>query len=305
MVIGILSYSWLSPWKSVRSRKLSPNLKLLVDAVRARGHTAKVLRSDLCELFYADGRFEVLYAGKKFPKVDVVLSRPSILDDLDLELTLNRHLMLMGIKMVNGYLPILRVKNKIRMLQILAHHGLPIPKTVVVKRLEFIDDAIRRVGDFPVIIKTPTGSLGKGVAIVESKRSLLSALDIIWINAHNRNILIQEYVAESQGKDLRVFVVGGRVVAAMERESAEDDFRSNMGAGGKGKRVTLSREEAKLALQAAEVFDLEISGVDLLRTKRGPLVMEVNSNPGLEGITQVTGVDVAGAMIELALGKCG
>lgn len=278
-------------------------MKLLVEAAQRKGHKVKVLRSDLCSLFYAHGRFEVLYAGKKFPKVDVIYSRATILEDLDLELTLNRHLILMGVKMVNGYLPILRAKNKVRMLQILAHHQLPIPKTMLIKRLEYIDDAIHHVGGFPVIIKTPTGSLGKGVAIVESKRSLLSALDILWMKSYNRNILIQEYVKEAEGRDIRVFVVGDRVVAAMERESSKDDFRSNLGSGGKGHRVKLSKEEKALALKASKAFDLDISGVDLLRTKQGPVVMEVNSNPGLEGITEVTGLDVAGAVVDFCVAK--
>lgn len=303
MNIGILSYNWAGFMKSLSARKLPPNEKLLVAAAKARGHNIKVFRSDLCELFYADGKIQVLYKGHKFPHVDVLIPRPNIVNNVDLELTLNKHLLLMGMKIVNGYMPIMRAKNKIRMLQVLSYKGLPVPKTVVLKRLEFMDDAIKRVGGFPVIIKTPTGSLGKGVAIVESRRSLLSSLDIIWADANNRNLLIQEYVAESEGRDIRAFVVGGKVVASMQRQSPEGDFRSNIGVGGEGTPVELTEKEIELALQATEALNLDMSGVDILRTKTGPVVMEINANPGMEGITRVTGIDVAGAVIDFAISK--
>lgn len=298
MNIGILSYSGLFAYRSLRSRKLPPNEKLLLEAAKRKGHTAKVFRADLCELFYSKGRFQVLYAGKKFPQVDILIPRANVLRNVDLELSLNKHLLLMGIKLVNGYMPVLRAKNKIRMLQSLAHAGVPIPTTVVLKRLEFLDAAIKRVGGFPVIIKTPTGSLGKGVAIVESRRSLLSSLDILWMSDENRNLLIQEYVAEAEGRDIRAFVVGDRVIASMERQSAEGDFRSNIGAGGEGRVVTLTPEEVELSLKSARALKLDIAGVDILRTKKGPVVMEINANPGLEGITKTTGIDVAGEIID-------
>jgi ribosomal protein S6--L-glutamate ligase len=246
---------------------------------------------------------KLFYGGKNMPNVDVMITRANVLRDADLELTLNKHLLLIGIPLINGYMPILRAKNKIRMLQVLAHKGVKVPKTVVLKTLEFLDQAIKRVGGFPVIIKTPHGSLGKGVAIVESRRSLLSSLDIFWMDPANRNLLIQEYVAESEGKDIRAFVVGGRVVASMERQSAEGDFRSNINIGGVGVPVTLTEEEVELSIKAADAFNLDMAGVDILRTKTGPVVMEVNSNPGLEGITEVTGWDVAGEIVDFAVFK--
>ncbi|HCW32320.1 MAG: RimK family alpha-L-glutamate ligase, ribosomal protein S6 modification protein [Candidatus Peregrinibacteria bacterium GW2011_GWF2_39_17] len=300
MKIGILVYSSQA---NLRSRWLPSDIKMLANAAKSQGHEVKIFRSSKCQLFYANSRMRVLYAGKKFPVIDMMIPRPTVLDNADLELTLNKHLLLMGIPMLNGYMPVLRAKNKIRMLQILTHKGIKVPKTVVLKRLEYMDDAIARVGGFPVIIKTPHGSFGKGVAIVESRRSLLSSLDILWAQSANRNLLIQEYVAESEGRDIRAFVVGNNVIASMERQSTEGDFRSNINNGGTGVSMELTAEEITLSLKATEALNLDISGVDILRTKNGPVVMEINANPGLEGITEVTGIDVAGAIIDFAVSK--
>jgi ribosomal protein S6--L-glutamate ligase len=274
-----------------------------MDAAKARGHQVKLIRADKCELSYANGKMKALYGGKKFPDFDVIIPRVNITINLDLFLPLNKHLLFMGIPVLNGYMPIMRAKNKIRTLQILSHKGIPVPQTVVLQHLNYLDDAIKRVGGFPIILKTISGSLGRGVVIVESRRSLLSALDMILSQDHWRTLLVQEFVEEAEGKDVRVFVVGGRVVASMERTAKEGDFRSNIHAGGKGQEVELSKEEIEMSLKATSALGLDFSGVDLLRTKNGPVVMEVNANPGLEGITGATGIDVAGALIELAVSK--
>jgi ribosomal protein S6--L-glutamate ligase len=289
----------------LNSRRILKAEKLLLDAAKTRGHTARILRADKCELSYAKGQMKVLYAGRKFPSVDVIIPRASITINVDLVLPLNKHLLLMGVPLVNGYMPIMRAKNKIRTLQILSHKGVPVPQTVVLQHLGYLDDAIKRVGGFPVVLKTISGSLGKGVVIVESRRSLLSALDMILTQEHWRILLVQEFVEEAEGKDVRVFVVGRKVVASMERTAAAGDFRSNIHAGGVGQCADLSLEEERLALKATGALGLDFSGVDLLRTKNGPVVIEVNANPGLEGITDATGVDVAGAIIDFAVKKVG
>ncbi|MBT7484408.1 RimK family alpha-L-glutamate ligase [Candidatus Peregrinibacteria bacterium] len=303
MNIGILSYT--STRRKLNSRRRTLAERYLIDAVKKRGHKPVFLRSDKCELSYADGKMKVLYGGKKFPDLDVIIPRPSISINVDLKLTLNKHLLLMGMPLVNGYMPILRAKNKIRTLQIMSHGGIKVPKTVVLERLEYIDNAVKRVGGYPVILKTVAGSLGKGVVIVESKRSMLSALDMILTQDHWKILLIQEYVAEAEGKDVRVFIVDGKVVASMERSAAEGDFRSNLHAGGQGVVGHLTEAEEKISLDAAKALKLDLAGVDLLRAKNGPMVMEVNANPGLEGITAVTGVDVAGAIVDFAIQKVG
>ena len=301
MNIGVLSYG--SGRRKLSSRRRTSAEKYLIAAIKERGHKPYYLRHDKCELSYANGQMKVLYVGKKFPNLDVIIPRPSITINVDLKLTLNKHLLLMGIPLVNGYMPILRAKNKIRTLQILSHKGIKVPKTVVLERLEYIDKAIKMVGGFPIVLKTPAGSFGKGVVIVESRRSLLSALDMILTQEHWRILLIQEYVADAKNQDVRVFVVDGKVIASMERTAAEGDFRSNLHAGGKGVPVELTPAEEKISIDAAAALKLDLAGVDLLRTQKGPVVMEVNANPGLEGITEATGVDVAGAIVDFAVRK--
>ena len=279
MMIGILRYSWSR--EKVSARSILEAEKLLINAAKARGHTARVLRADKCELSYANGKMKVLYAGKKFPAMDVIVPRANVTSNVDLLLPLNKHLLLMGVPILNGYMPIMRAKNKIRMLQILSYKGIPVPQTVVLQHLDYLDAAIERVGGFPVILKTIAGSLGKGVVIVESRRSLLSALDMILTQEHWRILLVQEFVEEAEGKDIRAFVVDGKVVASMERTAAIGDFRSNISAGGIGTPIDLTHEEVQLSLEATAALGLDLAGVDLLRTKKGPMVMEVNANPGL------------------------
>ena len=298
MKIGLLSFNRIS---SLRTRRLSKNDKLVKEAAERLGHVCKVLRIDKCQLYFADDkRPRVMYNNKKFSGYDVIIPRPVRLD-VNLEATIIKQFELMGVPLTNKYFPITVAKNKLRTLQMMAHHKIPIPKTIVVRRFEYLDKAIMKVGGFPIILKTPYGSLGKGVAIVESKRALISALDILWQDPQHHILLIQEYVAESEGKDIRVFIVGGKIIAAMERSAAAGDFRSNLSSGGAGKVAKLTAKEKKLALAAAETLKLGVSGVDILRSKRGPVIMEVNCNPGLEGITEVTGVDVAGAVIRYAV----
>lgn len=301
MNIGILLYNSIREKPS--AHRVPRAEKLIMTAAKVRGHSVRVLRADKCELSYANGRMKVMYAGKKFPAIDVIVPRAGITTNVDLFLPLNKHFLLMGMPILNGYMPILRAKNKIRMLQILSHRGIKVPRTVVLQHLDYLDAAIQRVGGFPIILKTILGSLGKGVVIVESRRSLLSALDMILTQEHWSILLVQEFVEEAEGKDIRVFVVDGRVVASMERTAAVGDFRSNLSVGGVGRPAVLSDEESVLALAATDALGLDFSGVDLLRTRKGPVVMEVNANPGLEGITDATGVDVAGAMIECAVRK--
>jgi ribosomal protein S6--L-glutamate ligase len=196
---------------------------------------------------------------------------------------------------------VLRAKNKLRTLQFLSKNSIPVPITIVVKRFEFLDIAIKKVGGFPIIIKTPFGSLGKGVAIVESKRAMHSAFDLLLTSPDFSSLLIQEYVEEAAGKDLRVFIIGGKIVASMQRNAQGDEFRSNIAQGGTGNIVKLTSEEEKISLAAAKALSLDFAGVDLLRTKKGPVVMEVNSNPGLEGITEVTHINIAKKLVEYAI----
>lgn len=298
MIIGILHFK---PGTTVRSRKLAPDIKMIRNAVKELGHIPKIISEEKCQLFYTRHRAKVLYNGKPFPKVDVIIPRVSLLNNVHLHASIINQFELQGMPILQNYKSILWAKNKLRTLQVLTKNHIPVPSTIVVKRFEYLDIAIRKVGGFPIIIKTPFGSLGKGVAIVESKRSLHSAFDLLLTSPDFSSLLIQEYVEEAAGKDLRVFVIGGKIVAAMERCAKEDEFRSNLALGGIGKIATLSVEEAKIALDATEAMKLDFAGVDILRSKNGPVIMEVNCNPGIEGITEVTGVNLAQEIVKLAI----
>lgn len=298
MKIGILQFK---PGKSIRSRKLPNDIKMLQAAVKELGHTPVVIREDRCQLYYTRNQPKILYNGKKFPKVDVIIPRFNALSNVSLKATIVNQLELLGYPIIQKYTSLVRAKNKLRTLQLLTSKNIPVPKTMIVRRFEYLDTAIKAVGDFPIIIKTPFGSLGKGVAIVETKRSLLSAFDMLLSSNDFNSLMIQEYVKESEGKDVRVFIVDGKIVAKMERDAEGRDFRSNMALGGTGKDVKLTKKERDIARDAAKALKLKIAGVDLLRSNHGPVVMEVNCNPGFEGITETTGIDVAKKIVEYAV----
>lgn len=298
MKIGLLQFR---PEVSVRSRKLPTDIKMLRNAVKERGHIPKVLRVDKCQLYYTRTRPKLLYAGKAFPKVDVIIPRFSVLENVELKATIVHQIEMLNIPIIQSYTSLVRAKNKLRTLQLLTEKSIPVPKTMVVSRFEYLDEAIRKIGSFPIIIKTPFGSLGKGVAIVETRRSLHSAFDMLLTSPDFNSLLIQEYVAESEGKDIRVFIIDGKIVASMERDSQGRDFRSNLALGGQGKIVKLSKTEKEISLAAAQTLNLKIAGVDLLRSKTGPVIMEVNCNPGLEGITEVSGLDIPGMIVDYAV----
>jgi ribosomal protein S6--L-glutamate ligase len=257
-------------------------------------------------LYFHGRKSEILYNSKKIKGCDVLIPRISIVANVDLEISIVKQFQMMDIPVLNEYLPIARAKNKLRTLQILTSKSILVPRTVVVRKLDYIDEAIKLIGGYPVILKTPFGSYGSGVVIVESRRSLYSALDIIWRSAGSNIILIQEYVAEAEGSDFRAFVIGDRVVASMQRTAATGDFRSNLHLGGAASAVVLTQEEEKLAVRATEVLGLQISGVDILRSANGPMIMEVNANPGFTGLSGVSGVNVAKEMIDFAVkfAKC-
>jgi ribosomal protein S6--L-glutamate ligase len=183
-------------------------------------------------------------------------------------------------------------------MQLLAKAGVGIPKTVFSRNSTDIDDLLEKIGGTPVIIKLARGTHGNGVVLAETKKAATSVLQAFYLsNEDGTNVLLQEFISESAGTDIRAFVVGGRVVASMKRQSLDDDFRSNLHKGGEGVSVKLTDEERKMAIKAARAMGLTIAGVDLMRSGRGPLILEVNASPGF-GIEKVTGRDVATPIIE-------
>lgn len=293
--IGVLTFSQLRP------RAPFDDL-MLKRAILDRGHSGRIYFTKHFQCTFEANALALLYKSRKFTPPDVIIMRPNILMDIDLQLSIAKQIQLMGIPTVNHYLPIVRAKNKIRTLQILSHEGLPVPRTVVVTNVQYLDRAIEQIGKFPLIMKLAQGSFGSGVSILESRRSLRSMLDLV-IAAHagrSSHILIQEYVKEAKGKDIRVFIVGGKIVAAMERKARRGEFRANFQQGGSVSITDLSDEEKQISLRAAKVIGLDVAGVDIIRTVAGPKILEVNSNPGLEGITSATQISVADFIVQFA-----
>jgi ribosomal protein S6--L-glutamate ligase len=203
-----------------------------------------------------------------------------------------------GVYPLNESVAIARARDKLRSLQLLSRKGIGLPVTAFAHSPDDVEHVISMVGGAPLVIKLLEGTQGIGVVLAETPKAAESVIEaFLGLKA---NILVQEYIREAGGADIRCFVIGDKVVAAMKRQAKEGEFRSNLHRGGQASAVRLSPEERSMAVRAARVIGLNVAGVDLLRSNRGPVVMEVNSTPGLEGIEEVSGLDIAGLMVEFA-----
>lgn len=270
----------------------------LVEACRHRGADVLVLDPLQCIVKLSKKRPEVFHGNERVTGLDGVVPRIGASITF-YGLAVLRQFEMMGVFAANESQSIARSRDKLRSLQLLSRHDIGIPPTAFARRREDIRAAIRKVGGAPVILKLLEGTQGMGVILAESVKSAESVLDAM--STLRQNILIQAYVAEAGGTDYRAIVVGGKVVAAMSRTALEGEFRSNVHRGATAAGVTLQPAFEKTAVHAAEVLGLNIAGVDMLPSKEGPMVLEVNSSPGLEGIERATGADVAGAMIDFVL----
>ena len=279
---------------------LSRNSKLystrrLVEAARVRGHSVRVLDPLRCYMRIASDGFAMHYKGKPIAGYDAVIPR------IGASVTRYGTAVLRQFELMGSYTPnpsdaILRARDKLRAHQLLAAQGIGMPATVFGDNPDDTVDLLSMLGPPPHVIKLNEGTQGAGVMLTEkpsASRSVVEALRGLYAN-----FVVQEFIAEAQGADLRCFVVGDRVVASMRRQAPDGDFRSNLHRGGSAERVEASAAEQEVAVRAACGLGLSVAGVDLIRSQRGPLVLEVNSTPGLEGIEQVCGVDVAGSIIE-------
>ncbi|QQS21991.1 30S ribosomal protein S6--L-glutamate ligase [Candidatus Saccharibacteria bacterium] len=271
--------------------------KRLKEVAVARGHEVKVIKYRECYASIEKNNPTVSYRGEDLARYDAVI--PRIASHMTKYGTaIVRQMEMQGVYTVSSSIAINRSRDKLRSLQLLAKAGVGIPKTVFSRNSTDIDDLIEKLGGTPVIIKLARGTHGNGVVLAESKKAAKSVLQAFYLsNEEGTNVLLQEFIKESAGTDIRVFVVGGRVVASMKRQSLDDDFRSNLHKGGEGATVKLTEEERKMAIKAAKAMGLNIAGVDLMRSDRGPLILEVNASPGF-GIEKVTGRDVATPIIE-------
>lgn len=271
--------------------------KRLKEEALARGHNVRVVKYKECYASIEQSNPSVSYRGEDLRNVDAII--PRIANHMTRYGTaIVRQFEMQGIYTTANSIAIVRSRDKLRSLQLLSKSGVGIPKTVFSRNTADIDDLLDQVGGTPIIIKLARGTHGNGVVLAETKKAAKSVLQAFYLhNEDGTNILLQEFVEESAGEDIRVFIVGGRVVASMKRQSLDDDFRSNMHQGGEGVSVKLTEEEKKVAIKAAKAMGLPICGVDLMRSSRGPLVLEVNSSPGF-GIEKVTGRNVAAKIID-------
>lgn len=270
--------------------------KRLVEAIKEAGHEAMVVDHSTCDLIIEQEGPSIIYKGEKLTEVDAIIPR------IGASVTFYgtavvRQFELMGTFSAVESQAIVRSRDKLRSLQILSKAGLGMPKTAFTNFSKGGEKAlIERVGGAPLIIKLLEGTQGLGVVLAETKKAGQSVIEAF--HGLKARIIVQEFIKEAKGADIRAFVVNGKVVGAMKRQGAEGEFRSNLHRGGMATVIRLSKAERTAALGAAKALGLDIAGVDMLQSERGPLILEVNSSPGLEGIEKATGINIAGEIVK-------
>ncbi len=283
MIIGILS----------RGPQLY-STQSIYQAGLKRGHTMYIVDHVRCNLILTEGKPNVLCDDVPLHRLDAVIPR------------IGASVTTQGAAVINQFenmkvfttaraRALLECRDKLRCLQRLAHFGMPIPKTAFLGSGQELSPLIESVGGLPVVIKLLESTHGIGVILADSQRSAESTIEAF--HRLREKVILQEFIRESNGADIRVLVVAGEVVAAMKRQASDGEFRSNLHRGATASVAVLSPREEKLALRAVKVMGLDVAGVDILRSNRGPLIMEVNASPGLEGIENITGIDIAGKII--------
>jgi ribosomal protein S6--L-glutamate ligase len=279
---------------------LSRNAKLystnsIVEACKKRGHEVQVIDPLLCYMTIASQRPTIHYKGEELVGFDAIIPR------IGASITffgtaVVRQFEMMNVYSVNESVAISRSRDKLRSLQLLARKGVGLPVTGFAHSTKYTKDLIDQVGGAPLVVKLLEGTQGIGVVLTETKKAAESVIEAF--RGLKAQILVQEFIKEAKGADLRCFVIGEKVVAAMIRQGAEGEFRSNLHRGGSANVARLTPEERSTAVRSARIMGLNVAGVDILRSNHGPVVMEVNSSPGLEGIEVATGKDIAGQIID-------
>ena len=284
MNIGILS----------RNQNLY-STKRLHEACEQRGHHVQVIDHLKCNLVMEQNRPSVIYHGHQLDQLDAIIPR------IGASVTFYGSAVVRQFEMMKVFTAVesqalIRSRDKLRSLQILSRAGLGLPKTVFTNYSRDTESVLTAVGGAPVIIKLLEGTQGLGVVLAENKKAASSVIEAF--NGLKARVIVQEFVKEAGGADIRAFVVDGQVVGAMKRQAKEGEFRSNLHRGGTSSVIKLSRAEKSAAILAAKKLGLGVAGVDMLQSSRGPLILEVNSSPGLEGIENATGIDIAGKIVE-------
>jgi len=267
----------------------------LKEAGEKRGYEMKVINYLRCYMNITSHRPMLVYQGKQLEDFDAVIPRIGASKTF-YGTAVVRQFEMMGVFSTNSSQAISRSRDKLRCLQLLAREGIGLPVTGFANSTQDIDGLIEMVGGAPLVIKLLEGTQGIGVVLAETHQAAKSVIEAF--RGLDANILVQEFIKEADGADIRCFVVGEKVIAAMKRQGAQGEFRSNLHRGGTAEKIKLTPEERSTAIRAVKTMGLKVAGVDMLRSNHGPVVMEVNSSPGLEGIEMATGVDVAGKIIE-------
>jgi ribosomal protein S6--L-glutamate ligase len=266
----------------------------LVEACGKRGHAVRVVDHVKCDILIQQKNPQVVYGGQPLTDVDAIIPR------IGASVTFYgtavvRQFEMMKVFTTTESQALVRSRDKLRSLQILTRAGVGIPKTVFTNYSKDVGSIVDSVGGAPCIIKLLEGTQGLGVVLAETKKAAVAVCESF--NTLKARVIVQEFIRESKGQDIRAFVVDGRVVGAMKRTGKEGEFRSNLHRGGTAELIALSHEEEVTAIKAAKALGLHVAGVDMLQSERGPLVIEVNSSPGLEGIERATGQDIAGEFV--------
>ncbi len=269
--------------------------KRLVEAAKERGWEVRVIDYLKCSIEIMKNELKINYKGESLDAPDAIIPRIGASRTF-YGTAMVRHFEMMNVFSVAGSLAIKRSRDKLRSLQILSKNGVDMPKTVFASNKSDAKDVIKLSGGTPLVLKILEGTQGVGVVLVETQKAAKSVLDAFY--GMDVNLLVQEFIEEAGGADIRAIVVDGEVVGAMKRQGAEGDFRSNLHQGGSATLYKLSRKEKATAIAAAKAMGLGVCGVDMIPSERGPLVMEVNSSPGLEGIEKATGIDIAARIMD-------
>lgn len=269
--------------------------KRLKAAAEDRGHTLDIINTLRCYMNIASRRPEVYYNGEKLVDYDAIIPRIGASITF-YGMAVLRQFEMQGVYPLNESVAIGRSRDKLRSMQLLARDGIGLPVTTFAHDPKQTEEVLELAGGAPVVIKLLEGTQGIGVVLADTKRSAKSVVEAF--RGAGVNILLQEFIKEAGGSDIRAIVIGGKVVASMKRTGAKGDFRSNLHRGGSAELIKLSPEERSTAVRSAKAMGLNVCGVDMLRANHGPVVMEVNSSPGLEGVEKATGLDIAGKVIE-------
>ncbi|HAR41826.1 MAG TPA: 30S ribosomal protein S6--L-glutamate ligase [Bdellovibrionales bacterium] len=247
-----------------------------------------------CQLVVDGNKHDILVGSVVLPRFDVILPRIGA-SITDYGLAVVKQFENQGVPVLNGSLAIAQSRDKMRSLQVLAKAGIRVPKTVLTRSTRGLKAAAARVGGTPVVMKVLEGTQGLGVMLLDSPIAMSSVFETLI--GMEQDVIVQQFLSEKAGRDYRVFVVGKRVVAAMMRTAPEGDFRTNIHRGGEGHLVKLPKNYERMALRACRILGLEVAGVDVMESRRGPVIIEVNSSPGFEGIERATGLNIAGAVL--------